>query len=117
MGAIYRIQSKINRERGPYHSHKLGESYSAAVKRLLKEHGDWNDLEHATPEKDKGIDRELHSDEHCGFDYAAKLLQWFKGFIPDLLRAGYEIVALYNDSITVTAVGKRQVLFTWKSTK
>jgi len=64
-----------------------------------------------TPLDDMGIEREVEQNEYCGCSSAADLLRWFKGFIPDLLRAGYEIAAL-ND-VTITAVGEFQVLFTF----
>ena len=91
--------------RGVYRSHTYREAVSEVVHQLLDAHS--GSPEHPTPFNDVG--RGLSKDEYCGFDSAIKLLQWFKGFIPDLLRAGYEIVAL-ND-VKVTAVGEKQVLF------
>lgn len=112
MSTVYRIQSKQNRNRGAYRSHIRFDNEPDAVKRLLKEHNSWDDPKHPPPSKDIGIVREIEIDEHCGFDSAAALLRWFRGFIPDLLRAGYEIVALHN--IKITSVGVCQVLFTWE---
>jgi len=81
------------------------------VERMHDAHGDWKDIEHPTARQDIGIKRCVRHNEYHGFNSAADLLRWFKGFIPDLLRAGYEIVALRN--VTITAVGEYQVLFRW----
>ena len=68
---------------------------------------------HPDAMEDIGIERDLELNEFHGCATAAALLRWFKGFIPDLLRAGYEIVALHD--VEVTAVGEYQVLFKWES--
>ena len=109
MGIVYRIQSKEDRKRSAYRSHASFEKAMPAVERLLKAHISDDDHEHPTPKCDTG--RNPKFNEHCGCDSAAKLLRWFRGFIPDLLREGYEIVALHN--VIVTAVGEKQVLFKW----
>lgn len=95
--------------RGAYSSLVVGEQCSPAVKQMMREHDD-NQHNHPVPHHDKGIISRKSLD-YCGFNSAASLLRWFRGFIPDLLRAGYEIVALYN--VTITAVGEYQVLFKW----
>ncbi len=62
---------------------------------------------HPQTKHDNGISRYADKNEYCGCASAVDLLRWFKGFIPDLLRAGYEIVTLRD--VTITAVGKYQV--------
>lgn len=109
MSPIYRIQSKQDKKRGAYRSHIYGDRCPDAVNRLHKEHMGRDDG-HPAPRDD--INRPIGENEYCKFNSAAALLRWFRGFIPDLLRAGYEIVAL-ND-VVVTAVGKYQVVFKWK---
>ena len=99
MSLVYRIQSKQDRTRGAYWDLGL-----LAHKR--------NKYPQPLPENDVGIDRELQKDEHCGCKTASDLLHWFGGAIPDLLRGGLEIVALYN--VEVTAIGEYQVLFKWR---
>ena len=107
---VYRIQSKQDRTRGAYRAHRKLDVKPNVVKRMEQTHcGHWDG--HPTPKADVGISRFMEQDEHCGCPSAASLLQWFRGFIPDLLRAGYEIVALCD--ITITAVGEYQVLFKW----
>lgn len=108
---VYRIQSKQDKRRGCYGSLTMFSNRSEIVRKMLLEHGDWRDETRPPPTGDAGIERYMESDEHCGFDSAAKLLRWFRGFIPDLLRAGYEIVALQN--VEITAIGEYQVLFKW----
>ena len=106
---VYRIQSKQNRTRGAYSTHP-NQSYHKIVNNMAEQHRECS--QHPSPAFDAGIG--FHSfdcTQYCGFDSAASLLRWFKGFIPDLLRAGYEIVALHD--VTITAVGKYQVLFKW----
>ncbi|MCK5615779.1 hypothetical protein KAR91_78675 [Candidatus Pacearchaeota archaeon] len=110
---VYRIQSKQNRTRGAYDvGHKLGVRPDV-IENMHEAHGfaprHDNIDTHPPPHEDIG--RWMKSDEHCGCPSAASLLRWFRGFIPDLLRAGYEIVALCD--VTITAVGKYQVLFKW----
>jgi len=97
VGVVYRIQSKQDRTRGAYNHTPL----------LCTMHRP----DQPTPLDDMGIERESEWEEYCGCASAAALLRWFRGFIPDLLRAGYEIVALRN--VMVTAVGEYQVLFKW----
>ena len=106
---VYRIQSKQDRMRGAYSSLAAGEQCLPIVRQMMREH-DNNQHDHPVPHHDKGITGRK-SFECCGCPSAAALLRWFRGFIPDLLRAGYEIVALRN--VTITAVGKYQVLFKW----
>ena len=106
---VYRIQSKQDRTRGAYRSHTRNEPNSDVLCQLLEAHSSYTDPEHPIPFDDVG--RQVNTDEHCGCPSAVSLLRWFRGFIPDLLRAGYEIVALRN--VTVTAVGEYQVLFKW----
>jgi len=108
---VYRIQSKQDRTRGAYRSHTRNEPQPDVVHRLHREHSDYHcGGKHPSPKND--INRDIiEGKEHCGCPSAASLLRWFRGFIPDLLRAGYEIVALRN--VTVTAVGEYQVLFKW----
>lgn len=109
MSLVYRIQSKQDRTRGAYRPHIYGDRNPDVVNRLHEEHGYGNDDKHPPPKQDIG--RDGKHNEFSGCAAAADLLQWFKGFIPDLLRAGYEIVAL-ND-VTITAIGEFQVLFTF----
>ena len=113
MSLVYRIQSKQDRTRGAYRPHIFGELNPEVVSRLHEEHGYGNDGKHPSPHEDIDISRDGKSGEHSGCATAADLLRWFKGFIPDLLRAGYEIVALRD--VTVTAVGEFQVLFTFNT--
>lgn len=94
---VYRIQSKQDRTRGAYNHTPL----------LYTMHRP----DQPTPFDDVGIGRFVEWGEFCGCLSATSLLRWFKGFIPDLLRAGYEIVALHN--VTITAIGEYQVLFKW----
>lgn len=107
-GTVYRIQSRQDRTRGAYHGHVFGKHKSHIVSRMCTIH---SDNEHPCPYFDIGINRGAERGECCGFNSAADLLRWFRGFIPDLLGAGYEIVALRN--IMITAVGEYQVLFKW----
>jgi len=110
MGIVYRIQSKQDRTRGAYRPHIYGDEKPTVVCDLEYAHGYDGDIEHhPTPSQD--VKRCIEKHEHCGCSSAASLLRWFRGFIPDLLRAGYEIVALRN--VTITAVGEYQVLFKW----
>ena len=107
---VYRIQSKQDRTRGAYRAHRKLDVKPDVVRRMEQtHHGFWDG--HPTAKSDIGIDRYVNQDEYCGCPSAASLLQWFKGFIPDLLRAGYEIVALHD--VMITAVGKYHVLFKW----
>ena len=109
---VYRIQSRQDRTRGAYRSHVYGDTLSDIVRDIQDAHGHNGDIKHhPMPSIDVGIKRLVYKDEHCGFNSAAALLRWFRGFIPDLLRAGYEIVALRN--VTITAIGEYQVLFKW----
>ena len=109
---VYRIQSKQDRTRGAYDvGGRTSGNRPDVVQRMHAAHGSWEDAEHPTARQDIGINRYVGHGEYCGCPSAASLLRWFKGFIPDLLQAGYEIVALRN--VTVTAVGEYQVLFKW----
>ncbi|KKN53858.1 hypothetical protein LCGC14_0598170 [marine sediment metagenome] len=93
---------------GAYNSHARHFQCADIVSHMTREHNNDQSGEHPAPYRDAGIIN--HSpNEFCGCATAADLLRWFKGFIPDLLKAGYEIVAL-ND-VTITAVGEYQVLF------
>ena len=108
-GTVYRIQSRQDRTRGAYDvGHKL-DVRSDIVERMHDAHGSEDDYKHPSPYQD--FNRCIKHDEYSGCKSAADLLRWFRGFIPDLLRAGYEIVALCN--VTITAVGEYQVLFKW----
>jgi len=111
MSLVYRIQSKQDRTQGAYDVGHILDVRPDIVQRMHDAHGDWNDVKHPTARQDIGINRFVELGEYSGFDSAATLLRWFKGFIPDLLRAGYEIVALHN--VTITAIGEFQVLFTF----
>lgn len=112
MNIVYRIQLKQDRTRGAYDvGHKLN-IRPDIVQQMHDAHGDWNDAEHPTVSQDMGIKRYMEHDEYTGCISAADLLRWFRGFIPDLLQAGYEIVALHD--VEITAVGEYQVLFKWK---
>ena len=105
---VYRIQSKQDRMHGAYcveHRYDRPD----VVKRLHNTHDFGSDKNHPSPYED--CNHRIQRNEFSGCASAASLLRWFKGFIPDLLRAGYEIVALRN--VTVIAVGKYQVLFKW----
>ena len=106
---VYRIQSKQDRTRGVYDVGQKLRVRPNAVKRLHIAHDFGDDKNHPSPRED--FHRQIKSDEYSGCATAASLLRWFKGFIPDLLRAGYEIVMLRN--VTITAVGEYQVLFKW----
>jgi hypothetical protein len=108
MGLVYRIQSKQDRTRGAYDVGRKLAVRPDVVERMHEAHGysKENDI-HPSPYYDIG--RKIKSDEYAGCASAASLLRWFRGFIPDLLRAGYEIVALRD--VTITAVGEYQVLF------
>ena len=115
---VYRVQSRSDRTRGAYCSPLALEPSPKIVKEMAFQHNKfWVEgiakgvNNHPGPSDDYGINRNMRLNEHCGFDSAAKLLRWFKGFIPELLRAGYEIVVLQD--VTVTAVGEHQVLFIW----
>jgi len=108
MSLVYRIQSKQNRTRGAYHAHRKLDVDPNVVKRMCRCHAESN--KHLSPYF-SSIGRDLRPNEFCGCESAAALLRWFKGFIPNLLRAGYEIVALRD--VTITAVGEYQVLFTF----
>ncbi len=108
---VYRIQNKQDRTHGPYDvSLKMG-IRPDVVARLHDAHG--TDSEHPSPHKDIG--RSIEKNEYCGFATAVGLLSWFRGFIPGLLRAEFEIVALNN--VTITAVGGYQVVFKWNDNK
>jgi len=106
---VYRIQSKQDRTRGCYDIGHVLDVRPDVIYRMHEAHGDWTDKKHPTSCQDVGIERYCKYNEYHGFNSAAALLRWFRGFIPDLLRAGYEIVALHN--VTITAVGEYQVLF------
>lgn len=97
MSLVYRIQSRQDRTRGAY-------SYQGLLYAEFLQ-------PQPTPLEDIGIERMKEWDEFCGCGSAAALLRWFRGSIPDLLRVGYEIVALRD--VTITAVGEYQVLFTF----
>ena len=112
MNRVYRIQSKYNKTHGACSPLKIGDNWLEIVDEMINEHTN-DTVNHPLPQFDNGIDRHIkHSIEYCGCYSAADLLRWFKGFIPDLLRAGYEIVVLHN--VTITAIGEYQVLFKWK---
>jgi hypothetical protein len=105
MDTVYRIQSKANKEAGAYSVWPCPIS-----DKMAKAHN--GNITHPQPKYDKGIERSIQvAREHCGCETAEDLLRWFKGFIPDLLRAGFEIVKLTN--VTITAYGSYQVLFTF----
>ena len=110
---VYRIQSKQDRTHGAYDVGRKLNIRPNVVKRMHKAHDfgfQHDDVDmHPSPREDFG--RQIKSDEYSGCATAASLLRWFKGFIPDLLRAGYEIVALHD--VMITAVGEYQVLFKW----
>lgn len=108
---VYRIQSKQDKKCGAYTAPVLNKLAMTIGSEMRNAHTNCTGefATHPSPYYDKGIERFIKSDEHCGFDSAAKLLRWFRGFIPKLLQAGYEIVALQD--VEITAVGKRQVLF------
>jgi hypothetical protein len=110
MGTVYRIQSNRDRARGVYRGRAYGEPISDIVVQLSQAHSNFSDPGH--PEVSEDIGRGIHIEEYSGFNSAAALLRWFRGFIPNLLRAGYEIVVLHN--VTITGVGEHQVLFTWE---
>lgn len=99
MSLVYRIQSKQDRTRGAY---TAGWKYIGMTR---------NKHPQPTPHEDTG--RYISPNEFCGFASAADLLRWFGGAIPAMLRDGLEIVALRD--VTITAVGKYQVLFKWRS--
>ena len=107
---VYRIQSKQDRTRGAYRPHIYGDKNPDVVKRLHKKHCGRGD---GHPSSYEDIGRGMRLNEYSGCATAASLLRWFRGFIPDLLRAGYEIVALCN--VTITAIGEYQVLFEWNN--
>ena len=111
MSLVYRIQSRQDRTRGAYSMLTKHEPYSQIVDDMCYEH-DMQQDNHPQPHNDKGIDKR-NGNEYCGCATAADLLRWFKGFIPDLLRVGYEIVVLQD--VTITAVGEYQVLFTFNA--
>ncbi|KKL19863.1 hypothetical protein LCGC14_2461160 [marine sediment metagenome] len=111
MNTVYRIQSKQDRTRGAYDVGGELAVRSDVVKQMHDAHGKHSEGNiHPSPYYD--IKRPTKRNEYCGCSSAAALLRWFKGFIPDLLRAGYEIVALSN--VEITAVGEYQVLFKWR---
>lgn len=113
MSLVYRIQSRQDRTRGAYRPHLYGDRNPDVVERLHRKHRDYEaGGKHPTPLVDVGRDI-VKGTEYSGCVSAAALLRWFRGFIPDLLRAGYKIVAL-ND-VTITAVGEFQVLFTFNT--
>lgn len=113
MSLVYRIQSRQDRTRGAYDvGHKLIVRPDI-VERMHDAHGDWDDTKHPIASQDMGIKRHPRHGEFHGCATATDLLRWFRGFIPDLLRAGYEIVALCD--VTITAVGEFQVLFTFNT--
>ncbi len=99
MSLVYRIQSKQDRTQGAYEYNEL----------LYAMHTP----NQPTPLDDVGIGRIAKNDEFCGCGSAADLLRWFRNWIPKLLQAGYEIVALRD--VTITAVGEYQVLFTFNT--
>jgi len=108
---VYRIQSKQDRTRGAYRTPHQQAPCPDVLYRMYAAHMDYErGGKHPEPKADIG--RRMESDEYCGFNSAADLLRWFRGFIPDLLRSGYEIVALRD--VTITAIGEKQVLFKWK---
>ena len=110
VNTVYRIQSRQDRTRGAYDVGRKLPIRPDVVKRMHDAHGDWDDDKHPTSRQDIGIERGAKwQKEYHGCVTAADLLRWFKGFRPDLLRAGYEIVALRD--VTITAVGEFQVLF------
>lgn len=108
---VYRIQSRQDRTRGAYDVGHILDVRPDVVQQMHDAHGDWEDAEHPTASQDMSIKRYPRHGEFHGFNSAAALLRWFRGFIPDLLRAGYEIVALHD--VTITAIGEYQVLFKW----
>ncbi len=110
MSLVYRIQSKQDRTRGAYDVGRELPVRPDVVERMHDAHGFSDDKTHLSPYQE--FSRSMEYNEHCGCATAADLLRWFKGFIPDLLRAGYEIVALCD--VEITAVGKYQVLFKWE---
>lgn len=109
MSLVYRIQSRQDRTRGCYDVGHILDVRPDVVERMHDTHGYGKDDEHPSPYQE--FMRDPRYGEFSGCATAADLLRWFKGFIPDLLRAGYEIVALRN--VTITAVGEYQVLFTF----
>ena len=106
---VYRIQSKYDKKRGAYSTLIKRAKYLPIISEMIDEHTadtDGHPMIHLD-----GIAHWRTSDDYCGCISAADLLRWFKGYIPHLLRAGYEIVALNNVKIVET--GKHQVLFNW----
>ena len=106
---VYRIQSKYDRNRGAYSSLAAGEPYLPIIDEMIIEHTadtdghpliGWDSITH-----------QRTSNDYCGCKSAADLLRWFKGYIPHLLRAGYEIVAFNN--VKIVAIGRHQLLFNW----
>jgi len=104
---VYRIQHKTDRHKGAYYVRYIN-NRPDIVKKLHEAHG--NSKFHPSPFQE--FSRPTNQYEFCGFASASGLLKWFKGFIPDLLRAGFEIVRLNN--VTITAYGEYQVLFRWE---
>ena len=108
---VYRIQSKQDRTRGAYCSHIHGKAKSGIVYNMMHNHNQDTDG-HPLLYQDN-IAHQRISGDYCGCASAADLLRWFKGYIPALLRAGYEIVAL-ND-VNIVEIGRHQLLFNWNN--
>ena len=108
---VYRIQSKQDRTRGSYHSAKYDVGDGSMIDQMHFEHSHSANNIDIHPAVYEDIKRDMKHNEYSGCATAADLLRWFKGFIPDLLQAGCEIVALRD--VTITAVGEYQVLFKW----
>lgn len=103
MNTVYRIQFETDETIGAYSFWQ-----HPVCGRMSKAHNTCND--HPSPYQDIGmIGHDVKPDEYCGCETPAKLLKWFKGFIPNLLQAGFEIVKLTN--VTITGRGEHQVLF------
>lgn len=107
MTTVYRVQEKHNKRLGVYQGN------IKVVEKLLTRHTDFEGVNarHPTPFNDSGIARRAKAHEYCGFISMTDLFKWFGGFIPELLKSGFEIAVL-NDVI-VTAIGEYQVLFKW----
>lgn len=106
---VYRIQSKQDKTRGAYSRHYENKPFATVVKCMMEDHNQDTD-EHPLLHQD-GIKPYRAGNDYCGCASAAQLLRWFKGYIPRLLRAGYEIVVLNN--VKIVAIGKHQLLFNW----
>ena len=106
---VYRIQSKYDRKRGAYSTLTKRAKYLPIIDKMIIEHTADTDG-HPLIGWD-GIIHRRTSDDYCGCISATGLLRWFKGYIPHLLRAGYEIVTL--DNVKIVAIGKHQLLFNW----